>query len=101
MKLQQPLGTWFMKQPYITRQTYDDPDAVAIYELCDRIFHASKQMFTDLLYSAIFLSVRKFGHLCYCKEPLLDIQQQVETKVEVASQNASTFAKYLTQQPEH
>eukprot|EP00957_Ditylum_brightwellii_P101708 7751297-Ditylum_brightwellii.AAC.1 len=42
MKLQQPLGTWTTKSPYIAQQYYYTQSANHVYALKDEVFHVYK-----------------------------------------------------------
>eukprot|EP00957_Ditylum_brightwellii_P145989 11117013-Ditylum_brightwellii.AAC.3 len=114
MKLQTPLGEWLLKQPYTAQQQYYDQDDEIVYKICNGAFHVysqvsgrfnrfqvTNQTITELPLSAVFTLVKKFGQLWYCKDPLAQLQQQLENEAEEASQTDSTLKEYVKQQPGH
>ena len=58
-------------------------------------------MITNLPTDAVFTSVKKFGTLRYCRDPLSIIQQQLQSDTDHAAQTDASFANFISAQPVH
>eukprot|EP00957_Ditylum_brightwellii_P021664 1633298-Ditylum_brightwellii.AAC.1 len=79
MKLQQPLGAWTTKSPYVAWQYYYTQSTNHVYVLKDGVFrvykvgtnrvtwfHATNQTCTSIPDDTKLYTVRKFGSTIYC-----------------------------------